>query len=129
MACQIDAASLPSPQIPPIPVTTMRCRIQAGFLDQAAHGLDHVLNSLQIAPGLDRVHLDLDAVGLFEIEDDLRQFEGMDAERGKFRIRPDFADFGIGMRLDLGDDVVGKLVSHRALPEFCVAPTRVRLRR
>src|SRR5918994_5766528 len=84
---QISGALTPSEHSPPMPVMTMRCRCMSGlFCDQAAHGLDHVADILQGAPGLDRVHLDLDAIGFLEIEDDLGQFERMYAEFRQFRL-------------------------------------------
>ena len=107
IAFQMSGAVLPSAQMPPMPVTAIRWRAMSGvFLgDEDADGLDHVADVLEIAPGLDRVHLDLDAVGFLEVEDDLGQFQRMDAQGGKLGVQPDLAGVRLGMSLDLGNDV------------------------
>ena len=76
IASQIDAASVPSAHSPPIPVMTMRWRAISGFLVyKGAYRGNDVADILEVVPGFNRVHLDLDAIGLFEIEHDFRQVQ------------------------------------------------------
>ena len=81
---------------------TMRGSAMSAFgRDQAACRLDDVADILQLVPGLDRVHLDLDAIGFFEVEHDLRQFERMDAEIAKFGVDRYFVAVRLGVRFYL----------------------------
>src|SRR5438477_4513653 len=113
MASQIAATSLPSPHIPPMPVMTTRLSMQSGFFrDQFANRLDHVADVFEVAPGVDRVHLDLDAVPLLEVEDDLGQLQRVDTKCVEIGAGGDFLTASLGMRLDLFDDFARQLVSH-----------------
>ena len=71
--------------------------------DQAACRLDNVSDIL--VPGIDGVHFDLDAIGLLEVENDLRQFERMDAEIAKFGAHRCFVAVRLGARFCLVDNV------------------------
>src|ERR1700754_2634499 len=111
IAFQMSGAVLPSAQMPPMPVTAIRWRVMSGvFLgNETANRLDHVADVLEIAPRLDRVHLDLDAVGFLQVEDDLGQFQRMDAQGGKLGVQTNLAGIRFGMSLDLGNDVFSDL--------------------
>src|SRR3954467_14510450 len=101
---QIEPTSTPSPHMPPRPVMTIRGKTISAFgRDQAACRLDDIADILQLVPGLDRVHFDLDAISLFEIEHDLGQFERMDAEIGKFGVDCYFIAVRLGVRFYLLD--------------------------
>ena len=58
------------------------------------------------------VHFDLDAIGLFEVENDLRQFERMDAEIAKFGVHRYFVAVRLGVRFYLLDNVGCQLIGH-----------------
>src|SRR4051794_36844289 len=92
IAAHIAGASLPSEHTPPRPGMTIRSRLLSRpFFAHSADSGDDIADVFQVVPGLDRVHLELDAIGLFEVEYDLRQLQRVDAERGELRRRGDFA--------------------------------------
>src|SRR5262245_9118128 len=105
IALQIDGISVPSEHSPPMPVMTMRGEAMSGLIfDQLADRRDNVADILEVVPGFNRIHLDLDTIGFLKIENDFSKLKRMDAELGQFSVQCDFAAIRVGMRLDLFDD-------------------------
>src|SRR5690606_32308802 len=115
MACHMAGTSVPSPQMPPRPVITTRLRMKgSGFFlgDEFADCLYDVAHVLQIAPGIDRVHLDFDAVRFLQIENDLCQLQRVDAQRSQVGFCGDLVAAGFRVFLDPCDDIFRQFVSH-----------------
>ena len=110
---QMSGAVVPSAQMPPTPVMTMRGRsgrrpeaMPQPFLAISSRTATTMsLTVFEIVPDVGGVHVDLDIIFILDVEDDLGHFEGVYVQIGKQRVRLDFIRIGIRFRPDHPDDL------------------------